>query len=366
MSNPYELDRALPGTMTDRLAEAIRTRIRGGELRPGDALPSLRELSEMAGVSLIVSRRAVAELVREGLLVAHRGAPAEVREQGKKPWRGHVGCICGGGEAGSTASNMRVDVLRRMLAEAGYLFTRISIPFSSTGRSLYSALTDDFRRKFDLVLTSDWTDDFRAVLERHRVPHVYMGGGRPKRLAPQFVAGAVFRYDWRPFRELCRQRRVRTVLWAHATPLYNLPGTAENLRQAGVRVEELTSSNPCVFNSSSRVELEFYRLFRRRFAAGRTGKLPDLVLIDDDYIARGALLALAEKGIRIPDDVALVSFVNCGQEFAAPCTLTRFVNDSRLHGALLAKAALSFLEHRSRAVREIVLPITFEVGKSFQ
>ena len=359
-------DRSLPGTLMDRLAESIRERIRSGELRPGDALPSLNELAGLSGVSLIVSRRAVAMLVREGLLVSHRGAPAEVRERGRKPWRGHVACICGGGEAGSAASNMMVDVLRRAFAEAGYLFTRISIPFSGSGRSLYSALADDFRRKFDLVLTSDGTDEFQAVLEKWHVPHVYLTCARPARPSPLFVAGCVKSVDWRPFRELCRRRKIRKILWAHVTPFGNLKGAAEELRQVGARVEELTEPAPRVFNAASRFELDFHRLFCRRFAAGRSSDLPDLILLDDDYIARGALLALAQNGIRLPDDVAVVSFVNRGQEFAAPCTLTRFVNDCRRQGALAAKAALAYLENRRVSSAEIVVPITFELGRTFR
>src|SRR6185437_3197656 len=57
-----------------RIQSAIRERIDAGELKPGDAVDSERELAKLHGVSLMTARHALAELQREGLVERRRGA----------------------------------------------------------------------------------------------------------------------------------------------------------------------------------------------------------------------------------------------------------------------------------------------------
>jgi GntR family transcriptional repressor for pyruvate dehydrogenase complex len=63
---------------SERLSSAVVRQIEGlvlrGILRPGDRLPSERELSERLGVSRPSLREALAELQRDGLLTARAGA----------------------------------------------------------------------------------------------------------------------------------------------------------------------------------------------------------------------------------------------------------------------------------------------------
>jgi DNA-binding FadR family transcriptional regulator len=55
------------------VADAIRTRLALGELRPGDRLPPERVLAERLGVGRMTVRQALRELAAEGLLVTSRG-----------------------------------------------------------------------------------------------------------------------------------------------------------------------------------------------------------------------------------------------------------------------------------------------------
>ncbi|WFE41975.1 winged helix-turn-helix domain-containing protein [Micromonospora sp. WMMD998] len=63
------------------LAAMLRERITSGQLRPGDRLPSERDLSQTYGVSSVTARAAVRMLRDEGLAVAVRGRGVVVREQ---------------------------------------------------------------------------------------------------------------------------------------------------------------------------------------------------------------------------------------------------------------------------------------------
>jgi len=58
----------------ERLADAIRDRVAGGALKPGDRLPAIRQLAHQLDVHANTVARTYAELERSGVLVTRRGA----------------------------------------------------------------------------------------------------------------------------------------------------------------------------------------------------------------------------------------------------------------------------------------------------
>src|SRR6266849_6563324 len=57
-----------------RIQTAIRGLIEAGQLQPGDAVSSERELAKVHAVSLMTARHALAGLEREGIVSRRRGA----------------------------------------------------------------------------------------------------------------------------------------------------------------------------------------------------------------------------------------------------------------------------------------------------
>lgn len=68
---PARAPHALPAYQ--RIQSIIRKRIDSGQLQPGDAVPSERELAKTHQVSLMTARHALAFLEREGLVERRRG-----------------------------------------------------------------------------------------------------------------------------------------------------------------------------------------------------------------------------------------------------------------------------------------------------
>jgi GntR family transcriptional regulator len=62
-----------PGPLYVWVADALRTEIREGRYRPGDKLPSERELSERFEVSKVTVRQAIVQLRGEGLVTSRAG-----------------------------------------------------------------------------------------------------------------------------------------------------------------------------------------------------------------------------------------------------------------------------------------------------
>jgi GntR family transcriptional regulator len=57
-----------------QLARSLRERIDSGAIGPGHALPSERDLSEMAGLSRVTVRKGIEQLIEEGVLVRKQGS----------------------------------------------------------------------------------------------------------------------------------------------------------------------------------------------------------------------------------------------------------------------------------------------------
>ena len=81
----------------------------------------------------------------------------------------------------------------------------------------------------------------------------------------------------------------------------------------------------------------------RRRIAGRK-RLPDLFLFTDDYLAQGALVALAVAGVRIPEDVAVVTHANKGLGPVWVKPLSRLEMDPGAHGRAVSEAVVGYLK----------------------
>jgi GntR family transcriptional regulator len=73
---------AAGGTLYQQIIDRLKREISEGRLKPGDALPSFRQLAENLLVSVITVQRAYEELEREGIIFRRQGLGTFVAEQG--------------------------------------------------------------------------------------------------------------------------------------------------------------------------------------------------------------------------------------------------------------------------------------------
>ncbi len=62
-----------PRPLYEQISEGIKTKILRGELMPGDALPSIRQLAQDLKTSVITTKRAYFELEQQKLIVTRPG-----------------------------------------------------------------------------------------------------------------------------------------------------------------------------------------------------------------------------------------------------------------------------------------------------
>ena len=109
----------------DQIYSQIKAQIIAGQLRPGEALPSIRALAKDLKISVITTKRAYDELESEGLIdtVAGKGCfVAEknldlIREQQLRELEGHLTAAAGLAKSCAVTVEELIDMLRVLLEE---------------------------------------------------------------------------------------------------------------------------------------------------------------------------------------------------------------------------------------------------------
>lgn len=70
-------------TVTEQVSQQIQEMISSGQFRPGDKLPTQKQLEEMMGVSRPTLREAVSRLISLDIIEARQGQGYFVKEPGK-------------------------------------------------------------------------------------------------------------------------------------------------------------------------------------------------------------------------------------------------------------------------------------------
>lgn len=67
----------------EQIVSQVKAQIMNGELKEGDALPSMRALAQALRISVITTKRAYEELERDGYIESYTGKGSFVRRQNK-------------------------------------------------------------------------------------------------------------------------------------------------------------------------------------------------------------------------------------------------------------------------------------------
>ena len=130
-------------------------------------------------------------------------------------------------------------------------------------------------------------------------------------------------------------------------------GYAETLAQAGIAVD------PALQVDAETTELSGYEATQALLAGGARF---DAVFAASDLIAFGVMRALAEHGLKVPDDVALAGFDDIpAARFINPA-LTTVLQDTSQAGALLVESLLRMI--RGEEVQSEILPVKLTVRRS--
>jgi DNA-binding LacI/PurR family transcriptional regulator len=125
------------------------------------------------------------------------------------------------------------------------------------------------------------------------------------------------------------------------------------LQQAGVEVDPALQQNA---ESTERSGYEAMRSLINREVGF------DAIFAASDLIAIGAMRALSDHGLRVPQDVALVGFDDIATASFVNPPLTTVLQDTKQAGEVLVDSLLALI--RGEPVESAVLPVKLMVRRS--
>ena len=337
---PFTVSRDDKRSLLQQVVDGLREAIVASFYRPGELVPSYRELAPMLGVSRIVTQVALRRIADEGLVESRPRRGSVVRDPGAKQWRGHVVFVYDGLDLGYFQTVLSEE-LRIRLNRAGYLFSRATVEGDSNGEPCdFSNLDAALSRAVDLVVVlyqrpaifrhlAKRGIPYAAIIETSKAPPGAVGLTHldNNTAVPEFVAE-------------CRAANVEKVVQLTFHP--QMCDAAPALRAAGIAVSTLRLKPDFSIGKLLGAEKAGYVAFERLIRSRRLSR-ETVYFFADDYLLHGALLAMAHAGLAIPQDVRVASLTHVGLGPYFPRDLSRMEMDSKAHGAAVADAALAYL-----------------------
>lgn len=360
---PFTVHAQSETSLTGQVTTGLRRSIEHGHFRPGTPLPTLKEMAAELGVSLVVVRVAVKGLAREGLVTARPRRGIEVSAAGPQRWRGHV-LYLHWGSANSYYTAVCGETLVRQLLAQRVLVTPVHLTGVEAAADWPQLRSIIRAGPVDLAVVDGDVRLVGMLLTEHEIPFVHMASAGTE-ATPSRLAQRTLLQDARPALEQAMRHvlncGVRTVgIVVHSGdggPLKPL-ATA-----AGLSVLLLPAPPVTGLGLPESVERGGMKCLLRRLAANEP--LPELLYFADDYLARGGLTALLARGIRIPEDVQVITWANRSLGPVFPVPLTRIEMDPRRDGQTLTELAMATLKNPGRKIKEPeYLGPEFIVGQS--
>ncbi len=299
-----QLNRRRGAHLYAQITQLIRQQIESGSLKPGDMLPTQRELAALWGVGEVTIRRALRDLASEDLLNARPGSGTVVLDPRND-------------RATPPASNdvLTVGVACTDLAD-GYPFLRPIIQgLREDGHEVALRLFDiptqervdealahapPLRELDGLIMMTPVNLGLLALCQHHHLPTVLMfndlSDGFSHCVTPNYTRGVM-----EAVQHLSSSGRKRVALVTAGDERFSTGRWIETYR-AALQAFDLS------FEPDWLVKADY----TERAAADVTHELlslahpPDAILYASDIMARGGLLAAHASGVRVPEELAVV------------------------------------------------------------
>lgn len=359
---PFAVDRSSAKGLTRQIVEGLRRSIVCGRYRAGDVLPTLSRLAEHLGVSLNVVRAAMRELGQAGYVVSRRRIGSVVQPRGGAVRKGHVLVIQDG--LSSSHANALAGEMRRELSRRGYLVTSVAVARKTNGRYDLVPLELELENAVDLAILVLNRPVVERALARAGVPFMIYGDrgrhdacfvGLVRQIADRAIDAVV---------QECLRHGVSRILMVYAWRV--TAGIMERrFRRARLPLACWHIGSSALSSCDEAVQRAGLTAFAARFRREGRGWLPELLIFpDDDFLAAGCLTALLAEGVRVPEDVRVVTLANkgIGPVFVKP--LARIESDPGRFAVQITQYADGFL-HGGDIPKDAAVHLKYIPGDTF-
>jgi DNA-binding LacI/PurR family transcriptional regulator len=353
------LDRASTTPAYAQVKARLREAIRDGRLT--GQLPAERQLAELFGVSYMTARKAVTDLVDEGLLLREHGRGTFVRTDTPAPKILHIGIVIPPPVRHGAANPYFSRVIQGVADEARRHGFRHTVMASSCADFIGPTSDEDPRltaQVAGIVALAMSEGDYPAAHEaRRHVPVVAVDSAHHEDRIPNFLC------DNRAGSRLATEHLVRLGHRRIACITGSMPSQVTQERLEGYR-EALAAAG--LAYDPALVVTGDYEFESGYSAAGRlflTATPPTGLVCGNDVMAFGAYRKLQEMGRRIPEDVSVVGFDDVlAASYLTPGLTTIAVPKEDL-GWMAIQALLAAISERPFPSQR-VLPVSLVVRQS--
>jgi DNA-binding transcriptional regulator YhcF (GntR family) len=359
---PFTLQRDSSANLTEQAASGLRRAILTGDFKPGDTLPTLMEMAELLGVSHMVTRGAVRRLKREGLVTARPRAGIVVCDPAVRPWQGQLLHLSWSGSA-MYYHNVLSGILAERMQGERILYEHIHLSKAEADAGYPRVRTALASGQWNLALLENSDEGVADLLVTGQVPFVHLTT-KGSEVVPNRDATAYLESDRL---DACAEAAEHAAACGVREALLVASGTdsptvRELFVNRGITCPAMVIERDPNLPSPMCIELETLKAFSRYL--GKSPRLPGLLVFLDDFVARGALLALVGRGLRIPEDVQVITWANYGLGPLYYEPLTRVEIDGARHGTLIAEFLLQHIHQEKGAPDRLRLEPTFIPGRS--
>ena len=313
----------------------VKQAIDFGKYKVGDIIPPTRDMAEMLGVSRIVTRQAVRRLADNGYLAPRPGVGCVVLSRGVKLWKGSILLVMHSTK-GFYYTNAFADELTLLLAKEGWRLVRVL-----TKKDDQSLLDLEISHGADFALVMFENEQAVKRLRRAGIPFASIG-------VP--VRGCAFHVHYR--REAALEAAVEGLKAAGVKTAWQVgfepqPTELSVLEQAGfscreVIIRKTKPSDPDASTAGAQAWFE-------NVLEAESPCLPDFIYFSDDGVCQGAVLAFLRHGVRIPEDVKVLSWSNDGKGPHGYDSIARAQISTSENAAAVAKNLLACLKEEKFA-----------------
>ena len=330
-------------TLVEQVVDGLRSAILTGFYKPDDVLPSITDLAEQLGVSRIVTRNAIRALSRERLIHSRPSAGSVVLASQERRWRGHV-LLVRPVDISCHFVSEEIFAAEEKLSRAGYLATIVVVRRKNETSFDLGPLEQELSRNVNLAVVFGNMPQILKCLADANVPFMYMDVGTVRKPVKGCIGrcGVSMGSAVDEFVAHCVRAGVRHVSVVGKVARSSL--ASSRLEAAGIRVSRVEVDAAFGPERVENLERETCRKLDRLFAKHGRKWLPDLIYVEDDYQAIGALFSLMSHGVKIPDDVRFATIKNYGHGPALPISLTCVAFNPSAAGSEVGHAAVGFLD----------------------
>ena len=320
----------------EKLRKSLKNSIANGELRPAERLPAQVKLAKQFGVSQITVRRAIQELINEGLLVAHSGSgtyvassdQAHLNPSVSKP----IAVIFEDIVGGYPLVKPLFAAIREKCREADY--TLQFVEMSGFQEDTAGAGKIPELDVAGAILTSPLNISMLARIVERGIPHVLLhndvADGVSYSVSCNYASG-IMQAALHLIEQDCRNILLVTAEEERYSAGQMQLGFELALRsRPGIQCSHETLH-------ASYEEESTYEIIRRLIT---DNKLPDGLIFASDTMARTAVNALLHARVEIPREVAIVGFGDILKPYDAPVEISA-VN---AHNEKTGRAAMEQLQ----------------------